>query len=186
MINFTLCGLKFSFEFGFFAMAAVFCLVDAADTAVTGVCACIIHELGHCFAATAWDIKIERINFWAGGVRMISSVSLKSHFSDAVILLSGPFINFVAAMIFFSLGMEQSFQINFALGLFNLLPFSNLDGGQLIRNFVESRGINPEWIMKALSLLTALVLLCLFLADESKNITGCITVVLLTVYEFCY
>lgn len=186
MIHVNIAGLKISFEFGFFAVAAVFCLLDAPELALTAVCACVIHEIGHCIATVISDIKIEQLVFWAGGVKMISSSSLKPVYSEVFVLFAGPFFNFAAALFFYLTGADWAFSVNLILGLFNLLPFSNLDGGAVLRKILEHYELNSSLIMKAVAIISAAIIIAFFYIFNTGNITGYITVILLTVYEFCY
>lgn len=186
MINLNIAGLKISFEFGFFAVAAVFCLLDAPELALTAVCACVIHEIGHCAAAVISDIRIEHIVFWAGGVKMISAPSLKPTYSEVFVLFAGPFFNFSAALFFYITGADWAFSVNLILGLFNLLPFSNLDGGAVLRKILEHFEFNAGLFMKAIAIVSSVIIISFFYLFDTGNITGYITVILLTVYEFCY
>lgn len=186
MININIAGLKISFEFGFFAVAAVFCLLDAPELAITAVCACIIHEIGHILAAVVADVKIKCVVFWTGGVRMISDSCLKSVSSEIFVLFAGPVFNFAAALFFYLIGADWAFSVNLILGLFNLLPFSNLDGGAVIRKILERFDLNGSLIMKAVAIISAVLIISFFYLFKAGNITGYITIVLLTVYEFCY
>lgn len=186
MINIRIAGLKISFEFGFFAVAAVFCLLDAPELALTAVCACVIHEIGHCAAAVISDIKVEQLVFWAGGVRMISSSALKPIYSEVFVLFAGPFFNFGTALFFYLCGADWAFSVNLILGLFNLLPFSNLDGGAVLRKILEHFELNSNLIMRVIAIISAGIIITLFCIFKTSNITGYITVILLTIYEFCY
>ena len=175
MINVNIAGLKISFEFGFFAVAAVFCLLDAPELALTAVCACVISY-----------IKIEQLVFLAGGVKIISASSLKPVYSEVFVLFAGPFFNFAAALFFYLTGADWAFSVNLILGLFNLLPFSNLDGGAVLRKILEHYELNSSLIMKAVAIISAAIIIAFFYIFNTGNITGYITVILLTVYEFCY
>lgn len=186
MINLNIAGTKISFEFGFFAVAALFCLLDAPELAVTAVCACVIHETGHLAASVISDIKIRQVVFWAGGVRMITDNALKPVSSEIFVLFAGPFFNFAAALFFYLTGMQWAFSANFILGLFNLLPFSNLDGGAVLRKILEHFEFNSSLLMKITAVISAAVIMWFFFVFDTGNITGYITVILLAVYEFCY
>ena len=64
-----------------------------------------------------------------------------SFFSDICILIAGPFANIVTAFfsIYLSGGSINIFSvINLVLGIFNLLPFSKLDGGCILILLAES------------------------------------------------
>ena len=84
------------------------------------------------------------------------------------------------------IGADWAFSVNLILGLFNLLPFSNLDGGAVLRKILEHYELNSSLIMKAVAIISAAIIIAFFYIFNTGNITGYITVILLTVYEFCY
>lgn len=117
---------------------------------------------------------------------MISASLLKPVYSEVFVLFAGPFFNFAAALFFYLTGADWAFSVNLILGLFNLLPFSNLDGGAVLRKILEHYELNSSLIMKAVAIISAAIIIAFFYIFNTGNITGYITVILLTVYEFCY
>ncbi|MGN1480470.1 site-2 protease family protein [Porcipelethomonas sp.] len=184
MININIGRLKLSFDFSFFAVVALFCLLDAPELALTAVCACVIHELGHCIAAVLTDVQIERVIFWAGGVKMVSDIGMKPISSELMVLAAGPVFNFLAALLYFITGENSAFSVNFILGLFNLLPFSSLDGGSIIEKILEYNGFFSYKYMRIISLISAVIIISFFCITGTGNITGYITLILLAIYEF--
>lgn len=184
MININIGKLKLTFDFSFFAVIALFCLLDAPELALTAICACIIHELGHYIAAILTDVKIERIIFWAGGVKMISDIGMKPISNEIAVLAAGPVCNFLAALLYFIIGDNRAFSVNFILGLFNLLPFSSLDGGSVMEKILEYNGIFSYTYMRIIALFSAAMIILFFYFTGTGNITGYITLIFLAIYEF--
>ncbi|MGN0613319.1 MAG: site-2 protease family protein [Porcipelethomonas sp.] len=183
MISFKIGTVRISFEFGFFAVVTLFCLLDAPELALTAVCACAVHELGHILAAVISDVKIERVIFRASGIKMESRSSITGVPGDTFVLLAGPFMNFAAAVFYYFSGCYTPFSVNLILGLFNLLPFTSLDGGALIKNLLEYFGVNAERIMKITAVISAAIIFMIFYFTGSGGITSCLTILFLTLCE---
>ena len=184
MINFNIKDFRLSFDFSFFAVAALFCLLDAPELALTAMCACIIHETGHYICAVISGVKIERIIFWAGGVKMVSDIGMKPFFREICVLLFGPLFNFLAALFYYLSADINAFSINLSLGLFNLLPFSSLDGGSIIEKMLGFVGVEAGNYMRVISVLSAAAIIFFFAVSGTGNITGYMTLILLAIYEF--
>lgn len=94
--------------------------------------AIIIHELSHIIMVLLLCEKIRMIKILPCGC----SCSLKNQSSIKswkmiLILLAGPLINLIFWRIsFFSEGFREA---NLFLGIFNLLPFFSLDGGNIMK-----------------------------------------------------
>ena len=98
-MSFELFGVKF--KVGFLVVAVMSCVL-VCDTSFK-VCACMIsafiHEMGHLTAMTLFRIKPESITLNFFDIN-ISADTDKNFFSDMIITLSGPVINFIFAFIF--------------------------------------------------------------------------------------
>lgn len=186
MIGFKIGNVKISFEFGFFAVAALFCLLDAPELALSALCACVIHECGHIFASVLCNVKIEKITLWAGGVKIQTESKIISAVYDVFILLSGPVFNFISAFFYFISGRYSVFSVNLVLGLFNLLPFSNLDGGAVIRKIFEYHEISADSLMKIIAVFSAVFIELFFYFTGTGSFTGYATIIFLLICEFVY
>lgn len=124
----------------------------------------ILHELGHAFAAAAFQIPTRDITMYPfGGVASIEKLPEKPT-QELVIALAGPLVNFliigvISAGLFvggvswegdmgyyFGLkrltGADYFFQLaylNFFLAAFNLLPAFPMDGGRVLRAILAMR-----------------------------------------------
>lgn len=185
MINFKLGSVKFIFKFEFFMSAALFCLIDNVGVALSTFCACIIHEIGHIMASVICNVKIERIIFNFGGIKMLSEGKITGFSKDIFILLCGPAMNFLAAFFYFYMGLYTPFSVNLILGAFNLLPFSALDGGVILQKLFERAEINAN-IIKAIAILSA-VGVCIFLVfADVRNFMIYAVIIFLAVCEIIY
>ena len=134
MIKFSVLDTVIIFDFSFLAVMALVFLYCVPETICIAACACMFHELGHIIAALSLGVKINRVVFWAGGIRMIAPPSLASYSRETIVLLSGPAANMLIAAFMAFAGNDAAAGINLAAGLFNLFPYSNLDGGAALRS----------------------------------------------------
>ena len=68
-----------------------------------------------------------------------------AYWQDIVVSLSGPAVNLVLGGIFLSLDRTSAFgMLHLGLGLFNLLPYANLDGGAVCGSILSICGVLPD------------------------------------------
>ena len=132
MIVFRIRGVKVSFDIGFLSIISFVMLSGGKYYGLTFV-SCMIHELGHLIQMFLSDESVSVISFNISGITIVPChKKINSFWNDICILLGGPFANLVTALFSFYIagGNINIFMlINLILGLFNLLPFSKLDGG---------------------------------------------------------
>ena len=186
MIGFSIKGVKFTFDFGFFMVLAFFSLFDPYGLAVCVLCAGIIHESGHIIAAVLRGVDIREVHFRAEGIRMVTDKRINAFFADVMILLSGPLFNIVSAILYYISGNYESFAVNMTMGCYNLLPFSKLDGGAFLSGILECFGIFSPVAMRIIAVLTASLIILSFIFTGTGSIILCITLIFLAVSEFCY
>ncbi len=119
-------------------------VTDSRGILVYGLISAIFHELGHLFCMRLFGYKVKVINFG-----FLNSDIISDEFEgkqSLLILFSGSLVNFLLAFLFgalFVIYNTSLFRIiawqNIGLGVFNLLPISNLDGGQIFYNFLKIR-----------------------------------------------
>lgn len=183
MIKLDIFGKTFIFRFGFFTVIAIFCLLDAPELAAVSACSCTVHELGHLFGAVLFEVRVKTVTFWAGGVKMITERNLRPLSYDIIILLAGPLFNFISAVYMQFTGNTPALAVNLFLGIFNLLPFSELDGGSVLRLFFEHKMINPDIFMKITAAVFSLFLFLYLFISGNGNITSYLTLLILLVSE---
>lgn len=186
MIVFRMGKTKIIFNFGFFLALSLFCLIDTKGMVICTFCSCIVHEIGHILATVLCDMKIEKISFGFGGIKMTPEKKIKSLGSDILILLSGPFFNVLSALCYYHSECYTAFSINLILAFFNLLPFSSLDGGLVIRKIIEYFQLNADFYMKLIAVISALAV-CVFLyICNVKNVFVYGIIIFLCFSEFFY
>ena len=132
----------------FAAAVTLTLIVDESGLCATAFFCCIIHELGHIAALLLFGEKPKLIELSFYGVRLERSGSsgIKS-IGEIIIYASGPTANFALSALLFVFGGTEGIKtaavISCCVGLFNLLPCQPLDGGNILKFFLE-RVTNSE------------------------------------------
>lgn len=160
MITLKIFRTEFRLDFSFFAVAAMFFLMDTSGFGVWALAACAVHELSHLAVMAAFGINADAITFYGAGIR-ISCGAMEDApvFHQAVVYAAGVTANFILAAVFFLCGMAMGGFINLFTGAFNLLPLGELDGARLLKLAVirHCRAENIDRVMRAAGIGSALV-----------------------------
>ncbi|MDR0991747.1 MAG: hypothetical protein LBL87_02465, partial [Ruminococcus sp.] len=128
----------FRLRFGFFASLALLFLFYEGKTALWSLYACLIHEAGHLFAMYFCGVPVRSVMLYGAGIRIDckNPRQFLPPFTDFFILSAGPAVNFAVClycMLFFENTNLRLFgAVNLVIGLFNLLPLTQFDGGRII------------------------------------------------------
>ncbi|MDR2655757.1 MAG: site-2 protease family protein [Oscillospiraceae bacterium] len=135
-------NLKIEIKF-LFAAALAFALFSKDGALVLcGFFSSLLHELGHLAAMRALGDVPESVVFVACGIR-IDKRENPIILREIIILLAGPLVNLTVFCILYPVfgggaGKLSLIAVyNLALGVFNLLPVSGLDGGRLFELLVS-------------------------------------------------
>lgn len=183
MIKLRIHGFSLVVTFGFLFIVCLLSVTDSSAVGFTAAAACIIHELGHCFCAVISNIRIKGIVFWAGGIKMQAESRLVSFRSELAVLLSGPLFNILFSAIFYFAGLKEASAVNLVLALFNLLPYSSLDGGCIIAVLLSGHDISST-LQKWISTFFGIAVLAIMAATGGINPSAAATIILLTADEF--
>ena len=151
MIELKLRKTTLQFDFSFFAVIALFLLLDSTGFGLMALTACAVHELAHMLVMAAFGIFADEITFYGAGIRITSA---RTEFAKpavkALILSAGCAANFVLTVIFWHSGQSEIAAINLFTGVFNLLPIGELDGAGLLKTALI-RFCKPENVDRILS-----------------------------------
>jgi Zn-dependent protease/tetratricopeptide (TPR) repeat protein len=172
-------GKWFWFLFSLVLGLAAFSWMDSLRFAGLLLGVLLVHELGHALAMRAFGYRQLSVLVlpFLGAVAM-GRKDDAGPWQKMVILLAGPLPGLLAGVICLRLAMTQPGQaewlmeagsILLALNLFNLLPFSPLDGGQILDTFLFARRPRLRLVFHFLSAL-ALVMFGYYL--ESALLAG--------------
>lgn len=136
-MEFTFHGCRISVSFWFAVILAVSAVLDPSGGVLCGLLAAVAHELGHLLEMARQDCLPKRIAFKMFRVDMIDSRrNERSYQKDLRIILAGPGMNFLLAILCFPIylllpyqWLGMFFSANLLVGFFNIQPIVTLDGG---------------------------------------------------------
>lgn len=139
-VELTIANSRIRVDFGFPAMLAVLCLCADGGFLLRTLSVCMLHEIGHGIAMVLTGAGIREVHLYAAGMQMRTSPHLLSKPRELAVLLSGPLVNFLAACsLYLCFGWCDTAVLHLGMGIFNLLPFSVLDGGSAIACLSEGK-----------------------------------------------
>ena len=177
-----LLGVRLRFDFSFFLLVVLFLLGDQSGSALFILGAAAIHEGGHLLMMGLAKAPVEAIWFTPFGLRITRGEGPPlSYGAEAAVTLGGSAANLAGALLWSFLPIPgaltfSAFQL--VLGLLNLLPAENLDGGKLLGDtasrFLGER--EARWLCRivTLSLLAGLWAGGLALLRLARNPSLCL------------
>ncbi len=168
-------------DFSFFAVVALFLMLDNTSFGIAALAACGIHEFSHLLVMTICGIPAEIVTFYGAGIRITSPrTETAKPFVRALVLSAGCAANFIAAVLYSLSGNDAAAAINLLTGAFNLLPIGELDGAAMLKMLLI-RACRPERVdktLKAVRIATvALLAGAVLLAGRGVSFTLLTTVV---------
>ena len=155
MMRFRLFGADVAVSFWFFALVAGFLLLDRRALFFYLALPILVHELGHLIALSLCAVRVRGVRLTALGIDIRHERgSVISYGRELAICACGPAANALMALllhVWLYPTMRVMFLVaaNLAIGLFNLLPIGDLDGGQICRLLTE-RFLAPD-VARAIS-----------------------------------
>lgn len=191
MIEFYIGKVRFNIEFSFLAVIALLGVLDNGRNFIYGLWVCIIHEVGHIIPMFLLGEKVRAVRFHACGINISPQKSIiRPVYQDIIIILGGATLNILLGVMFYISDMGINAQIfasmNLILGLFNLLPYTNFDGGTLILKIAEYfNGDTTETrkVLRFVNCILSIALLAFLLVNHIINLTLIITVAYLIMVE---
>ncbi len=162
----------------------------------------LFHEFGHVLAARKYGVNTDKIVLHIlGGAAFINAEESEKLTPKKMIWVyfAGPLVNIILGTVTFIILMSYlwitgieildtfstligfTFVVNLVMVVFNLLPIFPMDGGGILRNFMEHRGVKNYLVISARVsqvLCLGLLALCLFVG----SITGIIISVIFFIY----
>lgn len=134
MVEFKLKHTLLRLDFSFFAVLALYLLLDESGFGMAALTACAIHETGHLAVMAAFGVRVEELTFYGAGIRIASSgIEREKSVRKVLIFGAGVLVNFAAAAVFAIAGKPAPCAVNLFTGTFNLLPLGCFDGARLLR-----------------------------------------------------
>lgn len=176
MAEITFHGVRLRFSFGFFALWAWLLASGGNSIAATAALfSCLLHEAGHIIAMNITGIPITMLTFYAGGIAMRSKrgTDTAGTAAEVMILSAGCMVNLIICLVSFLLGARIWVYVNLSLCLFNLLPFSSLDGGRLIRTAAVNicPWVDIDTLQHGFDIVFGIAAVIFFITHSSMNFT---------------
>lgn len=133
MFTFYLWGVRCRLSLLFPALLTALLLYQPEGIAAGCLLAALLHEGGHLLAMRVLGIPPEACVVGMFGARIRLGSRLPGYRQNLLISLAGPFTNLFCGGMLWLWGRESAAVVHGGMALFNLLPVTALDGGELIR-----------------------------------------------------
>ena len=131
-------SLRVQVDYGGILIVTVMLLLDRGGAMSAALLACGLHEGGHALAMALLGVKLRLIRLCPWGIRMERRPGELPRWQEAVIAAAGPAVNLIAALALLP-WRPLAAGVQAACGVFNLLPLSGMDGGDLFRLALAAR-----------------------------------------------
>lgn len=158
-------GVKIEISYIFICALTLFIGADRSGLFIPILISVTLHEIAHITVLLFFGCRIRAINLAVGTLGIAYDDALTKS-QKILSLFAGPLANLLLAGIFILLKNTELWAINLILAIYNLLPVSNLDGGEIIRTFLEGIKSNTviSKILNISSAVLALSVVTLFIA----------------------
>lgn len=166
MVELKLKRTLLQLDFSFFAVLALYLLLDESGFGLAALAACAMHETAHFIAMTVFGVRVERLTLYGAGIRITSmAIERAKTLHRVIILAAGCAVNFIAAVFFWQMREYAASAVNLFIGTFNLLPMGELDGAGLLRLAAIRfcRADKVDKVMKAAGIVSAAICTCVVL-----------------------
>ena len=104
--------------------------------------AALVHECGHLLAARVLGVRLRLLELDIPGARLLPAGALPSYAAEGWLAAAGPMASFLLAFCIYPLDgvfFGTLFASTLSLGLFNLLPVGDFDGGRVLAALLAPR-----------------------------------------------
>ena len=136
MIIFNFLNVKFKISFLFLFLISWFFLYDVGNVAFICFISSLFHELSHILVLNILSAKIETVSFNVTGISIKKDEDL-TFLKEFFVLISGCLGNLVLILFSLHFKLKIVLFVNVLILIFNLLPIEKLDGGQILKLFLE-------------------------------------------------
>lgn len=145
-------GIQIKIGFLFFAVVCIMLCFDTQKTVGFAVLSALLHECGHLAALMIFKDEPQTVVLGLFGMQITRTTDTRLSFSEEIrTALAGPIVNLLLAAIleigfvlFNAPKLRMLCAVNLLLGLFNLMPIMNLDGGRALYYALQIRFTESE------------------------------------------
>ena len=156
--------IKFTFS-GILMIAALF--ITHSYLSLAAIIAAALHEAGHLIAAKLCKIPVKELKLGIFGAALSISDEFRSYKKEIILSVSGPLINLISVLFLYPVfknnnGFSNLFlTASLFLGLLNLMPIYDFDGGRVLFCTV-SYFFSPDAAIKVLKVTSAVLIFSLW------------------------
>ena len=150
---------------GLFMIIALF--LTHSYISIAALAAAALHELGHIAAAKLCKIPLGELKLGIFGAALTPISSSFSYKKEILLCLAGPLVNLFSAMLIYPFGHSKNefislfFSASLFLGLLNLLPIKDFDGGRIL-SCILSYIYSPTVAWRVLKILSFILIFSLW------------------------
>ncbi len=173
-------------SFTFFAVVLLIMCFDNEGIVLTSLVSSLFHELIHIIFILLCGGGIEEFSLTLFGGKIQRKQSLKlSNFKEAIISLSAPAANIFAGALVHFFGYEIIAIVNLIIGLFNILPFYDFDGGRGLF-YILSNNLDHSEIAKTIDITSVIsvIIITFFTITLIYNHKPSLSLIILCSYMF--
>lgn len=184
-------GTEVCVTFPFAFLLALLLAADRTGMMSVSLIAAAVHETGHLAALYALKMPPKRIRLRLCGIQISHTQLYVGALSRSVVAAAGPATNFVLSVCLLPFSAPpfaaQLCAAGIVVGVFNLLPLSGLDGGDILRCLLDAvcKDETVYIISKAVDIAVSFMLLAVGIyiaAGPEQNPTMLIAAVYLAIY----
>lgn len=144
-MQFKIRNTEIKLSFSFFALILLFLTIDFDRRLVLAIIFAFVHEAVHLVFINKFSVAPKKVSLNLFGADILrSNDGVINNNTEILIHLSAPLFNLTLGVVFYLLHktlvsnilIEYSAEVNFVLGIFNLIPFYNFDGGNALNNLL--------------------------------------------------
>lgn len=146
-MQFKIKNTLYEISFSFFALILLLLTFSKDKSNLMVFLFAFLHELVHLFFIYKYSLAPKKVSFSLFGANIIREVRVHNNIKQELLInLSAPLFNLFSGIIFYFLNIFKGNSIilnlsliNTVLGLFNLIPFYNFDGGNALKCILSDR-----------------------------------------------
>lgn len=124
----------------FLVFTAIWLTTASSPRAMLTAAAILIHEVGHVVASLLIGNKLSKFFVGAAGLSLSVNRGYRSYFEEAFVAYCGPCFNFLSVLLCMAFSRSENVLffagVSLALGVLNLLPIKDFDGGRITEAFL--------------------------------------------------
>ncbi len=165
-MQFKIKNTVYEISFSFLALILLIVTTRADLSFLIVLIFALLHELVHLFFIYLFSTAPKKVSFTLFGADILREItSINNYNAEIVINSSAPIFNLIISGITFIILnhftvykgiLTDVAQVNLVLGIFNLIPFYNFDGGNVLNN-VLLKYLNEKNTQMILSVISVLV-----------------------------